>query len=504
MHHRFVLPSVLDNLASLPLLLPELLLAGTLVAVLVLGLVPLPYQRSWCRGVALVGVVWAGCSKYWVGSQLAGRPALSLFNQLLVLDSLGVFFCLLLCGITLPLLLLAPAPALHRTETAYAPWSGVWVLSGLLGSCLLVMAFHWLALYLALTLLTLTSTLLIGSQGTPSSAVASLQYLLYSMATTAVMLGGMSYLYGFTGTLVLCSPAAALSLQALPGPVVLVLFLLCLSHVFFVLAAVPYHGWVPEVYQGSQANVVAYLATVPKLAAVAVLLRWFGQCLPQLSPVLQAYAQQGLAVLALLTLVVGHTAALLQKDIQQLMAWATVAQGGLLLAGVVAAPSSPLSVLYYSAVYGVMGLAVWIGMQVLHERTGSKRLQDWAGLGRKLPVLGSSLTLVMLALIGLPPTAGFTGKFLLFTGLWAHAQHTGSSLYLALWIVSLLSTVLSLYYYLKLPFTLFASAPSHMLARPQAGRAALVILVFLAMLLVVGFGAVTSLMPVLDWCRPPY
>lgn len=479
-----LLPSIADNLVSFPQLLPEGLLAGTLVIVLTLAIF---FPHYSLRPVAWGGLILAGSSKYWLGSQLGLHESQPLFNQLLVLDPLAIFFGLLLLIITWPLLLLVPPAA--------GSASVVLMLGGVLGSCWLVMAAHWLSIYLGVTLLALSSALLMSSHATPSGAAASLKYLLYSMATTTVMLWGMGYFYGYTGTLSLTQPAPALSLQALPEAITGIILLLCLSNILFVLAAAPYHFWMPDVYQNAPVAVVAYMATVPKLAAVAVLLRLFHQYLPQLGPVLYAQGQQGLAVLALLTIVVGNVAALSQNHLHRLLAYGGIAQGGLLIAGVVALPSSQVGLLYYSVLYGVTSLAAWAGLQVVQCLTGGTHLRDFMGLGREFPVLGISLTVVMFSLVGLPPTAGFTGKFLLFTGLWAYAQHTGSSLCMALWIASLLSTVLSLYYYLKLPYALFAPAPQQSATRPEMRGAAPILVGLLALLLLAAFGAGSSLLP---------
>lgn len=495
MNPTLVPQSVLDNLASWPRLLPEVLVAATLVVILVLEFLLSRYQHYWLLPVTFIGTGLAWCSKYWLSSQLALHHALPLFNQLLVLDSLGIFFCLLFFSITLFFLSLSAIHQAHLPlNTAYV----VLLLGILLGSCLLVMACHWLTIYLSLTLLAIASASLMGSHTTPSSAEASLKYLLYSMATTAVMLWGMAYFYGFTGTLALNHPGLALVLREVPGYIVLTSLLLCLSGILFVLAAAPYHFWVPDVYQGAPAAVIAYLSTVPKLAAVAVLLRIFHQLLPQLGTVLQGHAQYGMAILALLTITVGNAAALLQNNLQRLMAYATIAQGGLLMAGIVASTSSPLGVLYYSAIYGVMGLATWLGIKILQRLTGAVHLQDFSGLGRQFPVLSSGITLVMLSLVGLPPTAGFIGKFLVFTTLWEHMQRTGSFLFTALLVASLLSTVLSLYYYLKLPYVLFCKAPQAPTAiMPSVNKVELIILWCLATLLLVGFFAASSLLKVL-------
>jgi len=360
------------------------------------------------------------------------------------------------------------------------------------------MAFHWLTIYLSMTLISLASSLLIGSHTIAHNAEASLKYLLYSMTATAVMLWGMAHFYGFTGTLALNHPNLGLILQALPGYIVLAILLLCLSSVFLVLAAAPYHFWVPDVYQGAPAVVVAYLSTVPKLATVAVLLRLFHQFLPQLSTVLQEHAQHGMAILALLTITVGNAGALLQNNLHRLMAYGSMAQGGLLMAGIAASPSSQVGLLYYSAVYGVAGLATWVGIKILQRLASGVHCQDFMGLGRQFPVLGSSITLVMLALIGLPPTAGFTGKFLLFTALWDHMQRTGSFLFVALFVASMLSTVLSLYYYLKLPYVLFCKALQSPAAIPSMNQGDRIILWCLTILLLVGFFAASSLLEVLS------
>ena len=494
MNHAPILQSVLDNLASWPLLLPEVLVTATLVTILVLAFWLPRYKHYWLRPVAFAGTFLAWCSKYWLSNQLEIHRTLPLFNQLLVLDPLAVFFCLLLLSITLFFLALNPPQARSPLDVTYV----VLLLGTLLGSCLLVMAFHWLTIYLSLTLLSLTSALLIGSQKTPHNVEASLKYLLYSMVMMAMMLWGMAHFYGFTGTLSLNYPGFEQCLQAMPAGIALTSLLLCLSSILFVLTAVPYHFWVADVYQGAPAAVVAYLSTVPKIATIAVLLRIFHQFLPQLRPVLQEYAHQGMAMLALLTIIVGNAAAVLQNNLQRLMAYATMAHSGLLMAGIAASTSSQLGVLYYSATYGVMNLAAWLGIKILQHLTGGVNMQDFAGLGRKFPVLGSSITLVMLSLVGLPPTAGFTSKLLVLTTLWGQMQRAGSFVFVALLIASLLSTVLSLYYYFKLPYVLFGKATQAPLTTPSTSRADQMVLWCFTILLLVGFFAADRLLGVLS------
>ena len=488
-----LLTSLSNNLASWPLLLPEGILATTLALLLVPGsFIPQRY-RSWLPFITLVSLALAGFSKYRLSTRLASPTFL--FNHLLILDLPGIFFSLLLIGMTVLWVLWEPPQPLPASRPA-SPTAGVLVLGVLLGSCLLVMAFHWLPLYLGVTLISLASALMIGSQATPLSAAAGLKYLLYSMVATALMLWGMGYWYGYTGTLAWAYPAAELRMAAWSGVIVPPVLLLCLSSLLFLLAVAPYHFWLPDVYQGARPATVAYLSTVPKLAALAALWRISQQFLPQLGPVYYTQVQQGLAGLALLTLVIGHTAALLQNNLQRILAYGAIAQGGLLIAGVAALPDSQTGLLYYSVLYAVMNLAAWWSSETLQHLAGSSSLQGLAGLGRQFPVLGVSVTIIMLALVGLPPTAGFTGKLLLLTGLWEATQHTGSLRYGALLLTSLVGTVCSLYYYLRLPYVLFAQPVTQ--ASPPPGsvpRRATMLLGLLALLLLAAFGAGSRLLP---------
>jgi len=494
-----LLQNVQDNLASWPYLWPELLLVITLGAILVLALLWPEAAAAWLRPTAVAGllcVLYSQCQRL---QSLEASTSPILCNQLLVLDPWALRCCLVLTGITLLLLLLAPA----ATQPVWHPEQALLILGTLLASCMLTMAHHWLIVYVALTLMSITSSLLIVSAATPHSAEAGLKYLLYSMALTALMLVGIAYLYGFTHTFVMSLEAWQTQLQGVPAPVRWTLFLFAFSPLFFLLGAVPFHFVLPDVYEGASAAVVAYLSTVPRLAAVALLLQLAAPCLQPTGAAWAAHASHGLGVLALLTIVTGNVAALGQTHLQRLLAYAALAHGGLLLAGLAALPTaSPLGVVYYSAVYGIMGFAVWLGTKLLQPLVHGAHLSHYQGLGRQFPVLGVCITGVMLALIGLPPTAGFTGKWFLLIMLWEHWQATQSSLGGLLLLVSLLSTVLSLYYYLRLPYILFSKAeqPLVVQARPRKGE--LLLLACLTLLLFGGFFVASSLWDLLAIAGP--
>lgn len=494
MEHSLILQSALSNVDSWPMLLPEVCIAATIGTILVMGCWLPQYQRYWLYPLAFAGTVLAWGNTYW----LSKYPVYYLCNQLLVRDPLAICICLMLIGITLCLLLICPSQTHATTSNAYQLTYVVLLLGILLGSCLLVIAFHWLILYLGLTLISLSITLLIGSHKTPNSLEASLKYLLYSMFLHAIMLWGMAYFYGLTGTLALGHPNLSIRLQAVPDYIVLVSLLLCSSSVLFLLAVVPYHVWVPDVYQGTPATVLACLSTVPKIAALVAALRILNQFLPQLSLTLQTYIQNGMALLALLTILIGNTAALWQSNLQRLMAYGSIAQSGLLITGFVALPNSQVSVLYYGMVYGIMGLAIWIGLKELERLTGGKNLNDFVGVGRQYPLLGFGITSIMISLIGLPPTVGFTGKWFLVTALWEYIQHTQSSVLLViLCITTLMSTVLSLYYYLQLPYVLFQKKDQSFPIMLGGSRINQVVLGCLVTILWVGFFCAGSFLALL-------
>lgn len=486
-----VLRSVLDNLTTWTWLLPELSIVTTVVVILVLTWLMPKYQRYWLFPATFVGVFFTACGKYWLGQRLDSQHTIALCNQLLVINPLVIFFCWLLASTTLLMLSLGTPKTRSASKETYRSTYVVLLLGILLGSCLLMMASHWLTAYLSLTLLSLASTILIGMHATPRSTEASLKYWLFSMATTAVMLWGMSYFYSIMGTLSLRQVNWRPDLEHVPRHILPGILLLCLSGIFSLLAAVPYHFWLPDVYQGAPAFTVAYLSTIPKLAALVFLFRFFHESLPQLDPIIAKYSQSGIAILSLLTIIVGNTASLMQSNLQRLVAYGSIAQGGLLMASITASTNSPLSILSYGTIYVVMNLAAWLGVRLLQQYldTHDVPIQHCGGLGRQFPVLGSGITVVMLSLIGLPPTMGFLGKSILFAGLWEHIQCTGSFISTALLVSSGLGTTLSLYYYARIPYQLFCGAAQECPPLVHVNHTEQVVFGCLVALLLLGFFA---------------
>jgi NADH-quinone oxidoreductase subunit N len=229
-----------------------------------------------------------------------------------------------------------------------------------------------------------------------------------------------------------------------------------LGGLLFKIAAVPMHIWSPDVYEAAPVPVIAFFSVVPKLAGVAILFHFVS--------VLQSVENNVydwrliLAGLSFLTMTVGNFAALLQKNPKRMMAYSSIAQTGFLLAGMSSLiPASVPFILFYSTVYLLMNFLVFLYIQYF-ERHGIVSIEGYSGVG-KIVVWPSVFCLVgLIALTGLPPTAGFTGKLFIFSSLWQSYTVTSQTFLLGLMIFGLLNTVVSLFFYLKIPYYAFLKA----------------------------------------------
>ena len=456
MAYLYTLYQAIDNLNSLQKLWPEIIIAGLLVFAIVGESTSrsMPSIASGVGAIIWLGLIAAGGSTYWSMPSLAsGIQEQVLFNGLLAWTPLVTFFrfvSISAAGLTLW--------AMRIQEGAVSLVRWAFVLSTLLAAHLLVMATHWLMVHLSLGLLSLATALLIYSPHSAVRSIASLQYLLYSTAVLALMLWSVSFLYGFGHDLSFAAWTAVVTHPAVASSWLYVGVLCLLSGVLFTVAAFPYHFWVSDAYAAAPPTVVAYLATVPKLAGIACLLRICASMSLSVGSPSMLQAQHLMAFIALVTIVVGNVKALAQREALRLMAYASVAQGGLLMAGVVACPADCVGLLYYGIAYSIGSFAVLLSMQWLTQLTGQRFISGYAGVGRQFPLPGICLVVAMISLVGLPPTPGFIGKFLILCTLWEKAVHSQSPVFGSLFVVSMLSTVASLYYYLKIPYSLFSQS----------------------------------------------
>ena len=413
-----------------------------------------------------------------------------LFLHLLFLDNQAVFVQVIvaLAGILIIAYDYFSPSSPPLSSRPVGPPSSHLILGLTIGLFLLTTSVNLLAIYLSLELVSISSYLLTALSGSRRASEGGIKYLLFGAISSAVMLYGMSFLYGLTGTMDITSPVFAVELAKNSPFVVAVVSMITLAGFLFKLSLVPFHVWTPDAYDAAPLPIAALFSVAPKAAALLALMRLImalpgGQFVDIQTP---------LAVIALASITLGNFSALWQTDAKRLLAYSTIAHAGFLLVGVVALNESGFeAALFYIATYLPVNLAAFFLIDLLSRHNGgSLTIANFAGLGTKFPLLSVSLTVVMLALVGLPPTIGFTAKLLIFSALFNAYETTGNGWLLALFGIGLLNAVVSLAYYLKIPFLLFfrpalADAPDSVRLSPIAvsiavGLAALVVLLFLS------------------------
>jgi NADH-quinone oxidoreductase subunit N len=273
------------------------------------------------------------------------------------------------------------------------------------------------------------------------SMEASFKYFLFGALTSTVMLYGFSLVYGFTGTTQIYTLAAIFAAGQLPIYVMVGLILLLLVGFGFKVAAVPFHFWAPDVYEGSPSPVAGFLSTASKAAGFAVLMRFLLVAFPTTAPTWSLV----LAVLSTASMLLGNVLALSQKNIKRLLAYSSIAQAGYMLIGLAAVSSlSGLGfkgTIYYLIAYLVTNLAAFGVVSVVGQANGSDEISTYAGLSRRSPGIALALMVAFLSLGGIPPFGGFVGKVLVIA-----AAINANLVWLA--AVGIFNSIIGLYYYL--------------------------------------------------------
>jgi len=335
----------------------------------------------------------------------------------------------------------------------------VLALTALLGIFVLVSANSLLTVYLGVELLALSVYAMVAfDRDSGISAESAMKYFVLGAIASGALLYGMSLIYGLTGTLDLGELAVRLSTPTSLGVLMGVVFIVVA--VAFKLGAVPFHMWLPDVYEGAPTSVTLFIGTVPKIAYFALALRLLAQGLGGLS----LEWTQMLAILAVLTLVVGNVVALVQTNLKRMLAYSTIANVGFIVLGFVAGtPDGYAAALYYTLVYVLVALGSF-GVILLASRKGfeADRLDDYKGLHQRDPLLAFAMMLLMFSTAGVPPLVGFWAKLRIFQALW-ETHH--------LWLVIIAAamSVVGAYYYLRVIKLMYFDDP---VGEPPPGVAA--------------------------------
>ena len=302
---------------------------------------------------------------------------------------------------------------------------------------LLVSADHLLAIYLSLELSSYSLYILVALRRKRALGLeAGIKYFLIGSFAAAVMLFGMALLYSACGTAYLPDMA-----KVLPGmisrPIVVTGLLFTLGGFFFKLAIFPFHSWAPDTYQGASNQVAAYIATASKVAGIAIIVRVLASAGNG-----GTYLVHVLVGLSVVSMTLGNLAAIVQKDMKRLLAFSTTAHSGyILIAVLVLDPAGYSAAIFYAVALLVMKFTAFMVVVELAPDGRNLRIDELAGLHKRSPILALALLVALFSLAGIPPTVGFTAKFLIFTA----AIQKG---YVALVIVAMVNVVISLYYYL--------------------------------------------------------
>jgi proton-translocating NADH-quinone oxidoreductase chain N len=444
----------IDVQRVLILLGPELVLCFFALVIMLLGLAS--RQRvsgNLLRGLALIGPALAGAWVLWLLLPWSGELGVqhALLGGMATVDPFALFFALLACVATILVVLMSWG---YEEKKVKAPGEFYSLLVfAALAICLVAAASDLIMIYLAIEFLSLTSYVLTGFlRNDDKSTEAGLKYFLYGAVASAVMLYGMSLFYGLSGSTSLSAIGTQIGTGRFEAVVPLILLLAGFG---FKIAAVPFHQWSPDAYEGAPTPVTAFLSVAPKAAGFAVLVRVFTLGLPTL--MLNWVAL--LSGICVATMFVGNLSAIPQKNIKRMLAYSSIAQAGYVLIGVITwdpQADGYVPILIFLLGYLFTNLGLFAAVVGFSNATGSDEIEDYAGLIRRAPWLAASMLLFFLSLVGIPGTAGFIGKFFIFKS----AIQTLHGPFLLLAMLGVVNSVISLYYYFNVVrYMFFVSAP---------------------------------------------
>ncbi len=422
-------------------LLPGMIVTAAAVLALLADLSTAGPDRE---GLGWIGILGLGAAA--LAAALSWNAGAIGFGGTFALDRFAIFVTVVLC-LSAILTLLMSMDYLASTDIEGGEYY-VQLLLAVLGMMIMVQANDLIVLFLGLELMSISVYVLAGIwRPELRSSEAALKYFLLGAFASGFLLFGISLAYGTFGTTGLARIAAQVGgLSPELRPMALAATALLLIGFAFKVAAVPFHSWAPDVYEGAPTSVTALMAVGVKAAAFAAFVRVFSHALEPLAVDWSMLVW----VLAVLSMTIGNAAALVQRNIKRMLAYSSIAHAGYLLVGLTAADASgAAAILFGLVVYAVMTLGAFAVVIAIGRRgEPNEDIADYAGLGFRYPFLGFCMTVFMLSLGGIPLFAGFIGKFVLFGA----AIRQG---YVWLVVIAALNSVVSIYYYLGVPVQMY-------------------------------------------------
>ena len=465
--------SLPDFIKQLVPIYPELLIIGVALAILVLDLFTDRKFKALLGWFGLAGVL---CSALLTVRLMEGGAGGAFFGNTFLLDPFANFFKLVFyvsCGLGI----LVSLKYLEIEDIQRGEYYAL-MLFATSGMMLMASAGDLISLYLGLELMAMSVYVLAGFMRHDSrSNEAGIKYLLLGAFSSGIMLYGMSLLYGLSGTTNLNGILSFLKGADLGNPVLFLAMSMLIVSFGFKVAAVPFHMWVPDVYEGAPTSVTAFMSAGPKVAGFAVLLRVF---LHALGPI-HNDSSQLFALLALLTMAFGNIMALSQTNIKRMLAYSSIAHAGYALVGLAAGgPDGAASVMLYVLIYAVMNMGAF-GVVIMLRKSGvrGEEITDFAGLGKTNKTAAFLMLIFLFSLTGIPPMAGFVGKFYIFKS----AVQAGL-VWLA--VAGVLFSAISAYFYLRVIMQMYMYEPKGEFGLVQSPALALALAISVTAVLVIG------------------
>jgi NADH-quinone oxidoreductase subunit N len=426
------------------------------------------YYLGW---FSLGGIIWAAAATYKLMSANG-----AFFGGTFLLDPFSTFFKFVFyiaCGLGILVSInYLKIEDIHRGEY-YAL-----MLFATSGMMLMASAGDLITLYLGLELMALSIYILAGFMRRDNrSNESAIKYLLLGAFSSGIMLYGMSLLYGITGTTNLAGILAFLREADLTNPVLFLAMIMLVVSFGFKVAAVPFHMWVPDVYEGAPTSVTAFMSAGPKVAGFAVLLRVFTYALEPL----HAHSTAIISGLAVLTMAVGNIMALSQTNIKRMLAYSSIAHAGYALVGLASGgPEGAASVMLYVCIYALMNMGAF-GVVIMLRKAGERgeEITDFAGLGKTNRTAAFLMLIFMFSLTGIPPMAGFVGKFYIFKS----AVQAGL-VWLA--VAGVLFSAISAYFYLRIIMIMYMNEPKGSFELTTSPSLALALAISVTAVIVIG------------------
>jgi len=437
----------MDNFQSIKLFIPELVLVGSVL----LGII----ADLFCRREQTFKV------GYWIMGGLAvaalalyltpAGESITMFMGTIVVDPFARMFKFIFLLSTVVVILMS----LKTDELKSIRTGEYFLLIAVitLGMFLMASSVDLIMIYLSIEVVSIVSFILAGYLKTQvRSTEASLKYVIYGAFSSGIMLYGFSLLFGLTGTTKLFEIRESIAVLDGGTLTLTVSIIMIMAGFGYKISAVPFHFWTPDVYEGAPTPITAFLSVGPKAAGFALLIRVFNSIFTGAdalaASVWQALEglpwQEVMAALAAITMTLGNVLAIQQSNVKRLLAYSSIAHAGYILMGIpVLSQGGIYAIMFYIVVYLLMQLGAFFVVIAIKNKFGTEEIDEYGGLGFKAPYLGVTMAIFLFSLTGLPPTAGFIGKFYLFSAVIDARMY-----WLA--IVGALNSVISLYYYMRI------------------------------------------------------